>query len=98
MPKTVLRALAAVGAAAAMPATSAVSSQGGTNPIVTVVMSGLDSPRGLTFGPEGALYVAEAGRHAREHLSVIPSDSPQMFFIDQACISRWPSGLTARST
>ena len=31
-------------------------------PKVTVVMSGLDNPRGLAFGPEGALYVAEAGR------------------------------------
>jgi sugar lactone lactonase YvrE len=28
---------------------------------VSVVMSGLDSPRGLAWGPEGALYVAEAG-------------------------------------
>jgi sugar lactone lactonase YvrE len=29
---------------------------------VTVVMSGLDNPRGLAFAPDGALYVAEAGR------------------------------------
>ena len=29
---------------------------------VTTVMSGLDNPRGLAFGPEGGLYVVEAGR------------------------------------
>ena len=29
---------------------------------VSVVMSGLDNPRGLAFGAKGALYVAEAGR------------------------------------
>jgi hypothetical protein len=28
----------------------------------TVIASGLDNPRGLAFGPEGALYITEAGR------------------------------------
>src|SRR2546428_538801 len=31
-------------------------------PKVTPVMTGLDNPRSLAFGPEGALYVVEAGR------------------------------------
>jgi len=31
----------------------------------TVVMSGLDNPRGLAFSPNGALYVTEAGRGGR---------------------------------
>ena len=40
----------------------------------TVVMSGLDNPRGLAFAPNGALYVAEAGRLPRvnSHFTVIP--------------------------
>ena len=29
---------------------------------ITTVMQGLDNAKGLAFGPEGALYVAEAGR------------------------------------
>jgi hypothetical protein len=38
------------------------SAAAGPNATVTQVMSGLDNPRGLAFGPTGALYVAEAGR------------------------------------
>ncbi len=37
------------------------SGQAGSGPLVTVVMDKLDDPRGLAFGPGGALFVAEAG-------------------------------------
>jgi len=37
------------------------SGQAGSGPVVTVVMDKLDDPRGLAFGPGGALFVAEAG-------------------------------------
>jgi hypothetical protein len=40
---------------------AAASTQAQTLPKVTVVASGLNSPRGLAFGPDGALYVAEGG-------------------------------------
>jgi hypothetical protein len=42
---------------------AALAGASGAGAVTTsVVMSGLDNPRGLAFGPEGALYVAEAGR------------------------------------
>ena len=37
------------------------SVQAGEGPTVTTVASNLHNPRGLNFGPDGALYVAEAG-------------------------------------
>lgn len=39
----------------------AMSSLALADPVVTPVMTGLANPRGIAFGPEGALYVAEAG-------------------------------------
>jgi sugar lactone lactonase YvrE len=43
--------------AAALPAAAQSPSAGGW----TVVVEGLDAPRGITFGPDGTLYVAETG-------------------------------------
>jgi hypothetical protein len=39
-----------------------VITAGASASTITRVMQGLDNPRGLAFGPEGGLYVAEAGR------------------------------------
>ena len=42
-------------------------------------MSGLDSPRGLAFGPEGALYVVEAGSGAGVGVIITPATDPRCF-------------------
>ena len=42
-------------------ATSSLTSVLQARATVTTVASGLANPRGLNFGPDGALYVAEAG-------------------------------------
>jgi hypothetical protein len=56
-----LRLVALVIALCALAAALGASGNAVTPP-GTVVMSGLDNPRHLAFGPEGGLYVAEAGR------------------------------------
>ena len=40
-------------------------------PSVLVIASGLDNPRGLAFGTDGALYVAEAGRGGTSTLCAV---------------------------
>jgi hypothetical protein len=49
------------------------------DPTLTCVMTGLDSPRGLAFGPEGALYVAEAGAGAGVGVITSPTTDPRCF-------------------
>jgi len=46
---------------AAVGALILAGSAGAASPNVTVFASGLNNPRGLTFGPDGNLYVAEGG-------------------------------------
>src|SRR5215212_3058288 len=38
----------------------------------TVVVGGLDAPRGLAFGPDGKLYVAEAGSGGDVQSDLVP--------------------------
>ena len=52
---------AAVAVMAALLVPVSARGQAVTLPTVTVVASGLNNPRGLVFGPDGALYVAEGG-------------------------------------
>jgi hypothetical protein len=56
----VIIAVVTVGVALAWPFTTGKTYT--NTPTVTVVMSGLDNPRGLAFGDDDDLYVAEAGR------------------------------------
>ena len=51
----------AVAALAVFAVPASARAQAMTLPKVTVVASGLNNPRGLAFGPDGALYVAEGG-------------------------------------
>jgi hypothetical protein len=50
--------LVAIAIAASLPGSTGISAQAS----LQVIASGLDNPRGLAFGNDGALYVAEAGR------------------------------------
>lgn len=64
------------------------------DPTLTCVMSALDGPRGLEFGPEGALYVAEAGRGAG--VVADPSQDPACFDFQGAVTCYGPTGAVTR--
>lgn len=66
-----------------------------TTAAVTVVMSGLDSPRGLAFGPEGALYVAEAGTTQTTGLCV-PIARDQNCYSGTGAVTRLWRGVQER--
>jgi hypothetical protein len=60
--RTLLGSLVAVGVLVALVlAGTGPAASSALSPNVTVLASGLNNPRGLTFGPDGNLYVAEGG-------------------------------------
>ena len=83
-----MRKLRLIGLVIGLCALAAAFSGGGgaVTPPGTVVMSNLDNPRHLAFGPEGGLYVAEAGR----------GGSGPCIFIRGATQCAGPSGAVSR--
>jgi glucose/arabinose dehydrogenase len=63
-------------------------------------MSGLDNPRGLAFGPQGALYVAEAGRgdigEGDGPCAVPPGGTTQVCYGATGAVSRLWHGVQER--
>lgn len=80
-------AFAAVGATVVTAAALAAAPAAGANGGPTVVASGLNSPRQLTFSPGGSLYVAEAGVGGDDACAEHPE-------FGESCVG--PSGSIAR--
>lgn len=63
---------------------------------VTVVMSALENPRQLEFGPDGALYVAEAGRPTSSGACVPGVPAGSTCWSGTGAVSRLDRGTQAR--
>jgi hypothetical protein len=84
-------------AALALLALTPTAAQAQTPSPFQVVMSGLDNPYGLAFGPDGSLYVAEAGTGgASTDPGFVNGAGDQVYFGDTGAVSRLENGVQTR--
>jgi hypothetical protein len=91
-PPRLALALLALLASVPVVAAAARGVRRGADPVIETVATGLVNPRGMAFGPDGALYVAEAGRYGSAKVRA-GADKVQYHFGRTARIMRLdPSG------
>ena len=71
-----------------------VTTRASSGPSVTTYATGLTNPRGLTFGPDGNLYVAEAGTGGSQTPADIDPSCPVMVNV----FSPFTAGYSGRVT
>ena len=89
------RALRQTGAAIALLVATTAASNAATLAVRDVVMTGLANPRGMIIGPDGALYVAEAGSGGSGP-SIVLGDGQTASLGMSSGISRLQAGVQGR--